>query len=258
MTAATAHTPGPDDTSAFTRNTITAVMALIAALAFVFSFGNIWALALRLDVPHPIAPLIGPMVDLSVIGLLVALHHLTLKGTAPVHLAPARRLMHLCGALTIALNIAEPIAAGHWGRAALDAVAPTLLLGWGTVGPSLLAHLHTPTTNPNRHTAPDAPSTLTPPPAPQPAAPDIKPGLAPTPTPAPATADQPPVTEPAPAAPPAPPDVPAPLLIAARRIADAHHASTGDVITSAQLRAHLGVPTSLADAAHAHLAAVPV
>ena len=43
----------------------------------------------------------------------------------------ATRLMHLSGLLTLALNIAEPIVAGHYGRAAVDAVAPLLLLGWG-------------------------------------------------------------------------------------------------------------------------------
>ena len=64
----------------FTRRTVTVVMAVIAALAFVFSFGNVWALALRLGVPRPIAPLIAPMVDLSVVGLLVALRFLALRG----------------------------------------------------------------------------------------------------------------------------------------------------------------------------------
>lgn len=29
------------------------------ALTFVFSFGNVWALALRFGVPHPVAPLIA-------------------------------------------------------------------------------------------------------------------------------------------------------------------------------------------------------
>lgn len=131
-------------TGAFARTTITLVMAVIAALAFVFSFGNVWALALRLGVPHPIAPLIAPMVDLSVVGLLVALHHLAAHGTDPTHLRSATRLMHLCGLLTIALNTAEPVLARHYGRAALDCVAPGLLLGWGAVGPTLLRHLHTP------------------------------------------------------------------------------------------------------------------
>ncbi|MEV7357503.1 hypothetical protein [Kitasatospora sp. NPDC091276] len=83
------------------------------------------------------------MVDLSVLGLLVALHHLSAIGMDPSQLRSATRLMHLCGVLTLALNTAEPILAGHCGRATLDAVAPLLLLGWGVVGPALLRQLHT-------------------------------------------------------------------------------------------------------------------
>lgn len=134
-----------DPAGTFARTTITLVMAVIAAFAFAFSFGNVWALALRLGVPHPVAPLIAPMVDLSVVGLLVALHHLAATGVDPAQLRSATRLMHLCGLLTLTLNIAEPLLTGHHGRAALDTVAPSLLLGWGAVGPTLLRHLHTPT-----------------------------------------------------------------------------------------------------------------
>ncbi|MET9592025.1 DUF2637 domain-containing protein [Streptomyces sp. NPDC006516] len=79
----------------FTRRTVTVVMAVIAALAFVFSFGNVWALALRLGVPHPIAPLIAPMVDLSVVGLLVALRFLALRGVPKAELKAGTRLLHL-------------------------------------------------------------------------------------------------------------------------------------------------------------------
>lgn len=129
-----------------TQRTVTVVMATIAALAFVFSFGNVWSLALRLGVPRPIAPLIAPMVDLSVVGLLVGLRYLSLRGVDAKELQGATRLMHLSGLLTLALNVAEPIAAGHYGRAAVDPVAPLLLLGWGAVGPQLLRHFHTVTT----------------------------------------------------------------------------------------------------------------
>ena len=125
-----------------TQRTVTVVMAVIAALAFVFSFGNVWSLALRLGVPRPVAPLIAPMVDLSVVGLLVALRYLSLRGIPAEQMKSASRLMHLSGLLTLALNIAEPLLAHHWGRAAVDAVAPLLLLGWGTVGPQLLRHFH--------------------------------------------------------------------------------------------------------------------
>jgi hypothetical protein len=92
----------------FTRRTVTTVMAVIAVLAFVFSFGNVWALALRLGVPRPIAPLIAPMVDLSVVGLLVALRYLALRGVPKAELKAGTRLLHLCGLLTLALNTAEP------------------------------------------------------------------------------------------------------------------------------------------------------
>ncbi|MEU6234177.1 DUF2637 domain-containing protein [Kitasatospora sp. NPDC047058] len=132
----------PTGSGAFARTTITLVMAAIAALAFAFSFGNVWALALRLGVSRPVAPLIAPMVDLSVVGLLVALHHLAATGIDPAQLRQAIRLMHLCGLLTLALNTTEPVLAGHYGRAGLDAVAPCLLLGWGIVSPGLLRLLH--------------------------------------------------------------------------------------------------------------------
>ncbi|MBY8880754.1 DUF2637 domain-containing protein [Actinacidiphila acidipaludis] len=73
-------------------------------------------------------------------------------------------------------------------------------------------------------------------------------------------ADQPP----APAAPPRTPElpaaspvpavsVPAALIAHARKVADAHHAATGQLIDSATLRARLGVPAPLADAIAAQL-----
>lgn len=51
MTATTPAAPGTARAGTFTRVTVTIVMAVIASLAFVFSFGNVWALALRLGVP---------------------------------------------------------------------------------------------------------------------------------------------------------------------------------------------------------------
>ncbi len=131
----------------FTRRTVTVVMAVIAALAFVFSFGNVWALALRLGVPHPIAPLIAPMVDLSVVGLLVALRFLALRGVSKAELRVGTRLLHLCGLLTLALNTAEPLLTGRYGRACLDTVAPLLLLRLGSRRPRLprpVPHPHPP------------------------------------------------------------------------------------------------------------------
>jgi hypothetical protein len=238
-----------------TQRTVTVVMAVIALLAFVFSFGNVWALALRLGVPHPVAPLIAPMVDLSVIGLLVGLRLLSLRGVPQEELTAATRLMHLCGLLTLALNVAEPLVAEHYGRAAVDAVAPLLLLGWGQVGPQFLRQFHSlsaskpaeaPAPVPAVEHLPDPLATL-----------DLAPASESAPTPAVILAAEP---EPAPVpakrtAPASLPAVPEALLIAARRIAETHHAEQGDHITPGQLKARLGVTLPLATAAHAQLSA---
>ncbi|MBE8471603.1 DUF2637 domain-containing protein [Streptomyces justiciae] len=229
-----------------TQRTVTVVMGIIAALAFVFSFGNVWALALRLGVPAPIAPLIAPMVDLSVVGLLVALRYLSLRGVPSEQMKAATRLMHVSGLLTLALNIAEPVVAGHYGRAAIDAVAPLLLLGWGAVGPQLLRSFHAVAT----YAAEPAPAT------------DTERAQEPTSAPAepgPVTVPTPPVTpEPTPA-PVAPASavpavkVPEPLLTEARSIAASHQAEHGETITPAQLKRRLGIGLPMATALHAAL-----
>ena len=233
-----------------TQRTITAVMIVIAVLAFVFSFGNVWSLALRLGVPSPIAPLIAPMVDLSVVGLLVALRYLSLRGLPAEQMTAATRLMHFSGLLTLALNVAEPIAAGHYGRAAVDAVAPLLLLGWGTVGPQLLRAFHTVSRSADsssKATVPEAEpvTAVANAPAATPPA-DLVPPVAPRPVPTSATR-----TAPAPA-PPAP-KVPEPLLTEARSIAASHHAEHGETITPAQLKTRLGIGLPMATALHAAL-----
>ncbi|KOX00540.1 SpdA protein [Streptomyces sp. NRRL B-1140] len=234
-----------------TQRTITAVLIIIAVLAFVFSFGNVWSLALRLGIPAPIAPLIAPMVDLSVVGLLVALRYLSLRGLPAEQMTAATRLMHFSGLLTLALNVAEPIAAGHYGRAAVDAVAPLLLLGWGTVGPQLLRAFQTvsrsadsaskatvseaePVTAVVKAPAATPPADLVPPVASGPVPTSVTPRTAPSP------------------APPAP-KVPEPLLTEARSIAASHHAEHGEAITPAQLKTRLGIGLPMATALHAAL-----
>jgi hypothetical protein len=171
-----------------TQRTVTVVMVVIAALAFVFSFGNVWSLALRLGVP-------------------------------------------------------APIAAGHYGRAAVDAVAPLLLLGWGTVGPQLLRHFHIVTTTDTTPAPAPAAVATTPVPAPTPAVANTEPVPAPAPVPA----------TPAPAVPAV--KVPEPLLNEARSIAESHQATHGQPITVPQLKARLGVGLPMATAAHAALSA---
>ncbi|WPO75380.1 DUF2637 domain-containing protein [Streptomyces sp. KN37] len=234
----------------FTRRTVTVVMAVIAALAFVFSFGNVWALALRLGVPRPIAPLIAPMVDLSVVGLLVALRFLALRGVPKAELKAGTRLLHVCGLLTLALNTAEPLLAGRYGRACLDTVAPLLLLGWGHVGPAFLAQFHT-HTRPTQHLedATASVSELVPDEASAPEPPTPAPVEEPQPAPAAAL----PVAVAKTTRPASGPALPAALLDAARRIADTHRAEHGTPITAAHLGTRMGIALPVATTALAQL-----
>ncbi|MEU9373518.1 DUF2637 domain-containing protein [Streptomyces sp. NPDC048255] len=243
-----------------TQRTITIVMILIAALAFVFSFGNVWALALRLGVPASIAPLIAPMVDLSVVGLLVALRSLSLRGVPACDLRSATRLMHLSGLLTLALNTAHPLLAGHYGRAALDSVAPLLLLGWGSVGPALLRHFHTTNAAPVPLPVSEPVAASEPAPAPDPDQEPAPAVMAPVAESAVNLADAPPIATAAPApvvstSPARALVVPEPLMGAARTIAASHLAAHGEPITAMQLKARLGIALPLATAAHAALTA---
>ncbi|MQA87718.1 MAG: DUF2637 domain-containing protein [Streptosporangiales bacterium] len=135
---AVANSPG----ERFTRHAITTVLALIAALTFAFSFGNTWTVGLRLGVQPWIAPLVGPAVDLSVIGLLTAIHYAVTHGVDLRRLRSARLLLAFCALATLALNIAEPLARRAYGQAAFEIVAPILLLGWSEVGPVLLREIH--------------------------------------------------------------------------------------------------------------------
>ncbi|WP_018684176.1 hypothetical protein [Actinokineospora enzanensis] len=114
------------------------IMGVVVGLAFLFGFGNVLNLALRLGVPAWVAPLVAPAVDLSILGLLLGIRHLALTGVSPDVLRPARRLLLFASAVTLALNVAEPLVAGEFGKAAFDAVGPLLLIGWAEVGPGLL------------------------------------------------------------------------------------------------------------------------
>jgi hypothetical protein len=61
-----------------------------------------------------------------------------LHDATPEQLYPARRLLIFASLATLALNIADPIRTGQYGKAAFDAVGPLLLIGWAEVGPGLL------------------------------------------------------------------------------------------------------------------------
>ncbi|GAA4850167.1 hypothetical protein GCM10025787_36430 [Saccharopolyspora rosea] len=64
--------------------------------------------------------------------------YLALHGASIEQLRPAKRLLLFASAVTLALNVAEPIYAHNFGKAAFDTVGPLLLIGWAEVGPALL------------------------------------------------------------------------------------------------------------------------
>jgi len=119
-------------------------MSVVVGLTFLFGLGNVWLLALRLGVPGYVAPLVAPAVDLSVLGLLVAIRELAVRGAPVREVRAARRLLLFASLVTLALNVAEPALAGNPGKAAFDAVGPLLLIGWGEVGPGLLGAMAEP------------------------------------------------------------------------------------------------------------------
>jgi hypothetical protein len=120
---------------------VTGIVGVIVALTFVFGFGNVLALAIRLGVPLWVAPLVAPAVDLSVVGLLLSIRYLSIRGAEAEAVRPARRLLLASSVVTLALNVAEPLLAGDFGRALFDVVGPLLLIGWAEVGPALLHEL---------------------------------------------------------------------------------------------------------------------
>lgn len=122
---------------------VTVIMSVVVGLTFLFGFGNVLNLALRLGVPGWVAPLVAPAVDLSILGLLLGNRHLALAEVTPAQLRPARRLLIFASVVTLALNVADPLVAGEYGKAAFDAVGPLLLIGWAEVGPDLLRALST-------------------------------------------------------------------------------------------------------------------
>jgi hypothetical protein len=135
---------------------VTAIIGTVVGLTFTFGFSNVLTLALRLGVPVWVAPLVAPAVDLSILGLLVGTRHLALHGATATELRPARRLLIFASLTTLALNIADPIVTGAYGKAAFDAVGPLLLIGWADVGPGLLQAITSITRRPSTLT--DSPS----------------------------------------------------------------------------------------------------
>jgi hypothetical protein len=111
-------------------------------MALAFSVVNVTRLCLDLGVTAWIAWLIGPSVDLSVIGLLTGIRFLSLHGFTDAQLAKLNRFLRFCGLLTLALNTAGAFWHLQFGTAAVDAIGPVLLIGWSEVGPWLLPEIN--------------------------------------------------------------------------------------------------------------------
>lgn len=123
------------------RGVVLFVIAVVPLLAFGFSFGNVGLLGVSLGIDPRIAFLTGPIVDLSVTGLIVAASYLSYVGHDERDLWPVHLMSGLCGVVMIALNCGQALRAHEWQRAGFDAVAPALLIGWGFLGPWLLRKL---------------------------------------------------------------------------------------------------------------------
>jgi hypothetical protein len=126
--SADARLPVPGEV--LTHRAVTAITASIVALTFVFSLGNVARLCLDLGISAWVAWLVGPAVDLSVVGLLTGMRFLSLHGYTDVQLSKLRRMLRFCGVLTLALNTAGALGHRQFGTALVDAVGPALLIGW--------------------------------------------------------------------------------------------------------------------------------
>jgi hypothetical protein len=138
--SADARLPLPGE--ALTRRVVTVITASIVILTFAFSLGNVTRLCLDLGITAWIAWLVGPAVDLSVVGLLTGMRFLSLHGYTDVQLSKLRRMLRFCGILTLALNTSGALGHRMFGTALVDAVGPALLIGWSEVGPWMLRQIY--------------------------------------------------------------------------------------------------------------------
>lgn len=116
--ASTVQPASAASTEETTLRSVTVLAGVVVALAFIFGFGNVWTLALRLGVPAWVAPLVAPAVDLSILGLLLGTRHLALNGATVDQLRPVRRLLIFSSVVTLALTVTSPTHSSpvNWAR----------------------------------------------------------------------------------------------------------------------------------------------
>jgi hypothetical protein len=127
---------------ALTRRVVTVITAAIAMLTFAFSTGNVTQLCLDLGITPWTAWLVGPAVDLSVVGLLLGMRFLSQHGHTDAQLLRLQRMLRFCGLLTLTLNTAEAFGHRQYSTALVDAVGPALLIVWSEIGPWMLRQIH--------------------------------------------------------------------------------------------------------------------
>jgi hypothetical protein len=124
------------------RRFVTVLAVTVSGLCFAFSAGNVYQLAVDLQLWAWIRPLVAPAVDLSLVALLVGIRFLAIRGVGDRELRRPRLFLLAVGLAAWALNTAGAVAQRDWGKAAFDSLAPGLLVGWAEVLPWFLRQFH--------------------------------------------------------------------------------------------------------------------
>jgi hypothetical protein len=131
--------PGSEqDGDRVVRRFVTVLAVIVGGLCFLFSLGNVYQLAVDLELWVWIRPLVAPAVDLSLVALVVGIRFLARRGVSGPDLRRPRLFMLAVGLAAGALNTAGAVAHRDWGKAAFDSLAPGLLIGWAEVLPWFL------------------------------------------------------------------------------------------------------------------------
>jgi hypothetical protein len=138
------------------RRFVTVLAVAVSGLCFLFSAGNVYQLAVDLQLWVWIRPLVAPAVDLSLVALVVGIRFLARRGVSGRELRRPRLFLLAVGLAAWALNTAGAVADRDWGKAAFDSLAPGLLIGWAEVLPWFLRQFRT-VTHPTVPAVPGAP-----------------------------------------------------------------------------------------------------